>query len=215
MKQVSLTINGNKVIAGEGENLLRVALANGIYIPNLCYMKERAPEPASCRLCFVGVAGRETPVTACTETVVEGMVVNTQDAAACRLSQTGFELIMASHALDCARCARNGTCELQQIAHHLKVKINTKRFRKILRGLPVDDSHPNIRYEPDKCMLCGRCVWVCHERVMEPTLGYAYRGFKRVVSTFGGEPLAKHACERCHACVSVCPVGALVLKDKQ
>lgn len=215
MKNVTLTIDGKTITAGKGENLLRVALANGIYIPNLCYMEERSPEPASCRLCFVGVLGRETPVTACTETVVESMVVNTQDAAARRLSQTGFELIMASHALDCARCARNGTCDLQQIAHHLKVKLNTRRFRKILRGLPVDDSHSEVSYDPDKCVLCGRCVWVCHERVGEPALGFAQRGFKRVVSTFGGEPLAKYACQKCRDCVIVCPVGALVLKEKQ
>ena len=213
MKKVSLTIDGKNITAGEGENLLQVALANSIYIPNLCAMKERSPQPASCRLCFVGIMGRGRPVTACTETVANGMVVNTQDDDARRLAQTAFELIMASHPVDCAHCARNGTCELQKIARHLKAKLNTRRFRKILHNLPVDDSHPQIRYDPDKCMLCGRCVWVCRERVSEEVLGFAYRGFKRVVTTFGGEPLANYMCDKCNACVSVCPVGALVLKE--
>jgi bidirectional [NiFe] hydrogenase diaphorase subunit len=212
MKRVSLTIDGKKITAEEGDNLLYVALANGIYIPNLCAMKELSPQPASCRLCFVGISGRESPVAACTGEVTEGLIVDTQEPAARRLATTSFELIMASHPVDCAHCARNGFCELQKIAAHLKVKLNTKRFRKLVRGLPVDDSHPRITYDPNKCVLCGRCVRVCREQVKEPALGFAYRGFKRVVTTFGGEPLANYRCQACDACASVCPVGALVLK---
>jgi bidirectional [NiFe] hydrogenase diaphorase subunit len=212
MKKVSLTIDGKKITAAEGDNLLQVALANGIYIPNLCAMKERSPQPASCRMCFVGISGRESPVAACTEVVSEGLIVDTQEPAARRLATTSFELIMASHPVDCTHCARNGSCELQKIAGYLKVKLTTKRFRKLVRGLPVDDSHPLIIYDPDKCVLCGRCVWVCREQVKEPALGFAYRGFKRVVTTFGGEPLVNYQCQTCDACVSVCPVGALVLK---
>ena len=41
MKNVSLTIDGKKITARAGEKLLWVALENGIYIPNLCAIKER------------------------------------------------------------------------------------------------------------------------------------------------------------------------------
>ena len=212
MKKVSLTIDGKVISTGEGDNLLQVALANGIYIPNLCYIRERSPQAAACRLCWVGIKGRESPVNACTETAVDGMVVNTADAGARRLVLTAFELIMASHPVDCVHCARNGSCELQKIASRLKVKLDSGRFPKIIHHLEIDDSHPLIKYDPNKCVLCGRCVWVCREKAHEGVLGFAYRGFRRQVTTFGGGPLADYKCEKCRACVGVCPAGALVLK---
>jgi formate dehydrogenase major subunit/NADH-quinone oxidoreductase subunit G len=140
------------------------------------------------------------------------MVVNTQYEPARRLATTIFELIMASHPLDCANCERNGTCQLQRVAAHLKVNLNTKRFRKVFRGAEIDDSHPRITYDANKCILCGRCVYFCRERQGESALGFAHRGFKRRVSTFTGEPLGTYACSKCDACARVCPVGALMLK---
>ena len=120
---------------------------------------------------------------------------------------------MASHTLDCAHCAKNGSCELQNIAHHLGVRLKSKRLRELRRSLTVDDSHPQIRYDPTKCVLCGRCVWVCRERLGIGVLGFAYRGFQRVVTTFEGEPLSTTNCDRCIECVDVCPTGALILKE--
>ena len=102
MKTVSLTINGQKITAAKGAKLLWVALDNGIYIPNLCAIKDK-PEPnAACRLCFVEVEGDRDPVPACNQEVTEGMVVNTRGEKALRLARTGFELLMASHPVDCA-----------------------------------------------------------------------------------------------------------------
>jgi formate dehydrogenase major subunit/NADH-quinone oxidoreductase subunit G len=214
VKTVSITIDGKKITAGEGERLLWVALDNGIYIPNLCALRDK-PEPmAACRLCFVEVEGKEQPVTACAETIAEGMVVNTRGEKALRLARSTFELIMASHPVDCAHCAANGLCDLQNIAHHLNIKLKPKRFKKLLRGLPVDDSNPLFIYNPNKCVLCGRCVWVCREHDLG-ILGFAHRGFRRVVTTFADEPIGQHRCLECGECVRVCPSGALVFKDSK
>ena len=213
MKKVSLTIDGKRITAPEGENLLWVALDNGIYIPNLCALRDN-PEPlAACRLCFVEVEGKKQPVTACTETVSEGMVVNTRGAETLRLVRTGFELLMASNTVDCAHCAKNGSCELQKIAHHLNLKLKSKRFRKLLRELPIDDTNPLFTYDPNKCVLCGRCVWVCRKRLGIGALGFAGRGFRRIVTTFGNEPIAESNCQNCGDCVLVCPTGALIFKE--
>jgi len=212
MKTVSLTIDGRKITAPEGENLLWVALDNGIYIPNLCALRDKPEPAASCRLCFVEVDGRSQLVTACTEPVNEGMVVNTKGPEALRLARTGFELLLATHPVDCAHCLANRSCELQKIAHHLGVKLNSKRFKKILRELPVDDSSPVFTYDPNKCVLCSRCVWVCRQQGTG-ALGFAHRGFERVVTTFGDEPVGESKCLECGECVSICPTGAFVFKD--
>ena len=71
-KMITLTIDGRKITASEGEKLLWVALENGIYIPNLCAIKENNRLSASCRLCFVEVEGLAAPVTSCTLPVSEG-----------------------------------------------------------------------------------------------------------------------------------------------
>jgi bidirectional [NiFe] hydrogenase diaphorase subunit len=212
MKHVNLIIDGKQITATEGEKILWVALDNGIYIPNLCGLREN-PEPlAACRLCWVEVEGKNRPVTACTEPVFDGMVVNTRGNGALSLAKRGFELLMASHALDCAHCVKNRNCELQQIAHHLKVSLKTRSLRILLRDLPVDDSHPLFSYDPNKCVLCGRCVWVCRNRLKIGAFGFSHRGFQRRVTTFGDEPMSTSNCGECQECIVVCPTGALALK---
>lgn len=213
MKQVTFTIDGKKITAKEGTSVLAAALANGIYIPNLCHIADKPEPSASCRLCFVEIAGKEEPVTACTETVSEGMVVNTRGERALALARTGFELLMASHALDCAHCPANKKCELQKIARVLGCKLKTTRFRLLLRELPVDDSNPLFTYDPNKCVLCGRCVWACRRDIKSGVLGFAHRGFERRLTTFGDEPIGADRCLDCSVCVAACPTGALSFKE--
>ncbi len=212
MKSVSLSIDGKKITAKEGTKILRAALENDIYIANLCAIKDKAEPNAACRLCFVEIEGEEEPVTACTREATDGMVVNTRGERALELARTGFELLMASHPVDCANCPANGVCELQKIAKHIGGKLKTKRFRQLLRELPIDDSNPLFTYDPNKCVLCGRCVWVCRQRKETALLGFAHRGFKRVVTTFAGEPIGAERCLDCSACVEVCPTRALAFK---
>lgn len=211
-KRVSLTIDGRKIRAAPGEMILWAGLDNGIYIPNLCAIREKREPHASCRLCFVEVEGRDTPVAACTTPVAEGMVVNTGGAKALRLSRTALELLLASHPVDCAHCLRNDSCELQNIARRVGVKLKTRKFKKILPELPVDSSNPLFIYDPNKCVLCGRCVWVCQEKLGKGRIGFAYRGFRRMVTTFGDEPVGRAGCGDCSECVDVCPVGALAFR---
>ena len=210
---VSLTIDGKQIRAVEGDRILWAALDNGIYIPNLCAIRERSEPFASCRLCFVEVEGIDMPVTACTTPVREGMVVNTRGPKALRLARTSFELLLSNHPVDCAHCPRNGSCELQQIAKQLGVKLKTKRFRKVLRNLPIDSSSPTFVYDPNKCVLCGKCVWVCEDELGIGAIGFAHRGFQRRVTTFGDEPIGSSSCQGCGACVDVCPAGALAFKE--
>jgi formate dehydrogenase major subunit/NADH-quinone oxidoreductase subunit G len=214
MKEVSLTIDGKKIKAAEGEKILWVAIDHGIYIPNLCALRDKAEPFAACRLCFVEVEGKEEPVTACTEPVEEGMVVHTRGEMALRLARTSAELLIASHPINCGHCLKNRTCELQGIAKHLGIKLKTKRFRKLERNLPIDESSFFFTYDPNKCLLCGKCVWVCQERSGIGAIGFTRRGFKRMASTFQDKPIAESICNQCKECVKVCPVGALTFKNE-
>ena len=73
-KLVNLTIDGKKIQAREGDNLLQVALNNGIQIPYLCYHRKLSPTGA-CRMCVIKVKGQNGLIMSCTVTVQEGMEV--------------------------------------------------------------------------------------------------------------------------------------------
>ena len=135
----------------------------------------------------------------------EGMVVNTRGKNALRLARTAAELLLASHPVDCGHCLKNRSCELQKIAKHLGIKLKTKRFRRLERNLPIDESSSLFTYDPNKCVLCGKCVWVCQEKLGIGAIGFTRRGFKRMVSTFQDKPIAETICAQCAECVKVCP----------
>jgi formate dehydrogenase major subunit/NADH-quinone oxidoreductase subunit G len=139
------------------------------------------------------------------------MVVHLNTPKVQRLRNTAFELLLSHHKLDCGHCAKNRSCELQSIASRLGLKLKLTRLRQIPRDLPVDSSHPLFTYDPNKCVLCGKCIWVCHEQGTG-ILDFAFKGIETRVSTIESIPLAEAGCNSCLACVAVCPVGSLVSK---
>jgi bidirectional [NiFe] hydrogenase diaphorase subunit len=213
VNMVTLTIDNIKVKAKKGDNLLWVALDNGFYVPNLCALRDFKKPSASCRLCFVEVVGVKSPVTSCTVSVTEGMAVKLNTDGVKRIRNAAFELLLSHHQIDCAHCEKNRNCELQNIAAKLSLKLKPKKFRHISRNLTIDSSHPLFYYNPNKCVLCGRCIQICKEQG-SGTLDYAFRGINTIVSTFAGMPLSETCPNSCLACVAVCPVGSLVAKQK-
>jgi bidirectional [NiFe] hydrogenase diaphorase subunit len=209
----TLIIAGSEVRAARGANLLWAALDKGFYIPNLCAVRGLPRPPASCRLCFVEIAGRTGgPVTACTEKVSDGMSVTLDSAGIRRLRRASFNLLLSNHALDCGQCVKNRRCGLQKIAAHEHFKLNDRRFNRIAGEFPVDSSHPLIVFDRNKCVLCGKCIRACSESGTS-ALDFAYRGLKTAVSTFAEMPLAETDCNSCLACAGVCPVGSIYLKS--
>jgi formate dehydrogenase major subunit/NADH-quinone oxidoreductase subunit G len=206
-------INGKDVACSEGESILWAAIDNGIYIPNLCSIRKKREAYGACRLCFVEVQGEGRPVIACGTRVREGMVIDTRGEKALRLARTAFELILSNHPVNCAPCLKSGSCELQKIARCLGVRLTDERFRKCLRNLPIDDTSPVFIHDPNKCVLCGRCVWLCQVGLEIGTIGFAHRGFQRLVATFGDEPIGESECKNLMELVEVCPTGAFAAKN--
>jgi bidirectional [NiFe] hydrogenase diaphorase subunit len=211
-ERVTLTIDEQTVEAEPGTKVLWAALDAGLFIPNLCAIRERDAAFGACRLCFVEVEGRDLPVTACSEPVTEGMVVRTCSDRVDRLRRTALELLLSHHDLDCKNCPSNRSCALQDLAKKLKVRLVPKRMRKLPAEMPVDDSHPEIVLNPNRCVLCGRCIWVCREQEKSGALDFVFRGLNTRIAPFRLEPLADAPCTGCLRCVEVCPVGALTKK---
>ncbi len=208
---VTLAVDDKEIKTKEGNTVLQACLDNDVYIPNLCYLKEMKNPPASCRLCFVEIEGYKSPVTSCTVNVQDGMVVRTDTEHVKRLQKTAFELLLSVHHVDCKNCPANRRCELQRISKHLHFGLKLKRLDQIEREIKIDQEHPFLEYHPHRCVLCGRCIFVCKEKNGYPILSFAKRGLDTVV-TFFGEGDSASVCRDCQDCIDVCPVAALTPK---
>ena len=169
--------------------------------------------PTSCRLCFVEIKGENKPVNSCAIKVVDGMVVKTDTPQVRRLQKTAFELLLSVHKIECKVCPANKKCELQKIAKFLHVPLKQKRIEYLEREIKNTEEHPSLKYDPYKCVLCGKCVYICSEKYKHPLLSFAKRGLDMIISFYGEITPDKIPCDNCYACVDICPVAALTKKN--
>ena len=209
---ITLHIDDNKIKAAMGTNLLKVCLDNEIYIPHLCYLDGMEQPPASCRLCFVEIEGEENPVPACSRFVSEEMVINTGTQRVRQLQKTALQLLLSVHDVDCKNCPVNRKCALQKMSKFLNTALKTKHFNLFLKEAQLDQRHPFLDYYPNRCVLCGRCIYVCRQHQNSADLTFADRGFDTVIRYYDRPRKASLSCDTCHDCASVCPVGALLPK---
>ncbi len=206
--EVVISIDGREIRTRAGRRVLASALDAGIWIPHLCGVETEPLPFGACRLCWVEVDGRRRPVTACTLEASEGLAVRTRSPEIDRLVRSGFELLLSTHPLPCKGCPGHKQCALQEIASRRGLKLRHGRLPVLLPGLPVDESHPRVGLDPNRCVLCGECVRVCAEEGAH-ALVFAGRGLTTRISTFDGQPLGSSTCTACESCVKVCPVKAL------
>ncbi len=209
---IKIVVDNREIQVEEGANLLKACLDHEVYIPNLCYMDMLEHPPASCRLCFVEIEGREQPVPSCQVEVTAGMVIKTDGPAVRRLQRTALELLLSVHHVDCGHCPANKKCELQKIARFLKVGLKPKRLEISLKDLETVDDHPFLNHHPNRCVLCGKCIQVCRKAHGVPMMDFAERGFKTVIRFYGTKKPDPVSCQKCLACVAICPVGAITPK---
>ena len=210
---VKLLVDGREIEAQEGTVLLQACLGKGIYIPNLCFLEDMGSPPASCRLCFVQIEGREDPVPSCAVKVTEPMVVKTDTPAVRSLQRSAFRFLMSVHEIRCRPCPANRKCELQRIAKFLQIGLNPKGLETSLKETSLVQNHPLLDYHPNRCVLCGRCIHVCQRQHGRALMTFAKRGFDTVVSFYGNRDPAASPCRDCLACVETCPVAAITLRQ--
>ncbi len=207
---VSLTIDGIKVTVPENTTVLEAARQANIHIPTLCYLKG-VNQIGACRMCLVEVKGGRALQAACVYPVSEGMEVYTNNARIRNARKVNLELILSNHDRSCLTCVRNQNCELQSLAEELGIRDITYDGVQIER--PIDTSSPSIVRDPNKCILCRRCVATCQNIQKIGVIGATNRGFNTIIEPVFDMKLADVPCINCGQCIMACPVGALKEKD--
>lgn len=210
-KTIAIDLDGQHLEVSPGSSILEAAEGGGIHIPTLCH-HPRLSVVASCRVCLVAVEGMKGLVPSCATPVRDGMVIKTDTPEVLAARRMAVELLLSAHPLNCEDCDSNGKCELQSLADDLGVY--TLRFPRDEERKPVDERHPFIQYDPNKCILCGRCVRACREIAVNDVWTVSGRGKSSIVSTFFQDSMESVGCLSCGECISVCPTGALTEKPE-
>lgn len=206
MRKVNITINGIKVSVPENYTILEAAKEVNIFIPTLCYLKD-INEVGCCRMCLVETKGGKGLQAACVTPVTEGMEVFTHSAKAVDARKVNLELILSNHATRCQTCIRSWTsCELQTLAN--KMGILDVRFEGETSHHPQDTGISIVR-DPDKCILCRRCISTCQKIQQVSVIEAIGRGFHTVIGSPFEKSLSDTPCVDCGQCINACPVGAL------
>lgn len=208
---MKIVINNQSVEVNEGITIKDACHSVGINVPSLCYLKDVSSN-ASCGICVVEVKGARSLLRSCITQVTDGMEITTNNQRVMDARKVNVELLLANHPQDCLICDRNQNCELQQITFDLG--INSKRFVRTRKEyLQIDDSSLSLVREPEKCILCGRCVAVCSEMQTVNAIDFSGRGLKSKISTYMDLGLGIVACTNCGQCALVCPTGAITEKS--
>lgn len=185
--------------------------AVGINIPSLCYLKDVSSN-ASCGVCVVEVKGARSLLRSCITKITDGMEITTNSQRVMDARRINVELLLANHPQDCLICDRNQNCELQKLTFDLGVQ--SKRFVRTRKEYYAkDESSLSLVRDPEKCILCGRCVTVCREVQGVNAIDFSGRGLKSKISTYLDLGLGVVACTNCGQCALVCPTGAITEKS--
>ncbi|WP_294497313.1 [FeFe] hydrogenase, group A [uncultured Gemmiger sp.] len=209
---VNVTVNGIAVQVPEGTTILNAALAAGVEIPHLCYLKH-LNEIGACRICCVEIEGERNLVPSCNNPVFEGMVIRTNTDRVRRTRRINVELILSQHDCKCATCVRSGNCQLQSIANDLGILENPYPTDLVtgVRALWPKD-FPLYR-DTNKCIKCMRCIQVCDKMQGVNVWDLSGTGSRTRVDVSHNRRIKASDCALCGQCITHCPVGALRERD--
>ncbi len=206
---VELTINGKHVSAPDGSTVLEAAKLAGIDIPHLCHLPGIHTN-GSCRVCVVEIEGMKNLMASCIVKATNGMVVHTSTERVRLARKIVYDLLISNHPQDCTFCSRNQNCELQILGSTLGIQ--ETHISGVKSQARVDVS-PSIARNSAKCVLCRRCVTVCHDVQGVGVIYAQNRGFNTVVAPATYAPLDSTDCAMCGQCTLVCPTAALTETD--
>ena len=205
----SVAIDGVIQKAVAGERLIELIIHTGGSIPHVCYHPQLGPIE-TCDTCMVEVNG--DLVRACATAVADGMRVSTNSVKARAAQVEAFDRILSNHQLYCTVCDKNnGNCTVHNATRLLAIEHQQIPFRP--KSYEVDNTNPFYRYDPDQCILCGRCVEACQDLQVNETLSIRWEDAHPRVLWDGGTRIGESSCVSCGHCVTVCPCNALMEKS--
>ncbi|MCM3587576.1 formate dehydrogenase subunit alpha [Mesobacillus maritimus] len=205
----SIKINDKEYDAKSGQTILDVAQSQDYFIPSICYHPNLG-SIQTCDTCFVNVGGKM--VRACTTKAEPDMKVDTLSRPVKDAQYEAMSRILKNHELYCTVCDNNnGNCVVHNTAEHLEIE--HQKYEFVAKPYPPDNSHPFYRYEPDQCILCGRCVEACQDLQVNETLTIDWKREAPRVIWDNDVPIDQSSCVSCGHCVTVCPCNALMEKS--
>ena len=137
------------------------------------------------------------------------MSVRTATERAQSARTEAFDRILSHHLLYCTVCDNNnGNCEVHNTTKMMAIEHQSLPFKT--KPYEVDYTNPFYRYDPDQCILCGRCVEACQNLEVNETLSIRWEDPNPRVLWDGGSTIGESSCVSCGHCVTVCPCNALM-----
>lgn len=211
MEAITITLNGREVSGHPGMTILELAKESGVSIPTLCY-DAHLISVGACRICLVEDERTGTLMASCVTPIASGMVINTQSPKVEERRKTIIKLMLASHPDSCLVCDKGNRCELRNVAADMGIGLVD--FQRIPMKATIEEVNPFIERDLSKCILCAKCIRADQEMVVEGAIDYMQRGFASKPAALNDVPLEKSDCTFCGTCVSVCPTGALMEKER-
>ena len=205
---VSINIDGIDYSVEKNSLLIDTMIDNGLDISYFCYHKSLGCE-GSCRMCMVEIEGAKRPQIACDTLIKDGMRVSTKSDKIKATRKEILELELINHPIDCPTCDKAGECKLQDSYMDNGLYDNYIDKTQKAPKKPNIDFGGGVLYNPNRCVLCTRCVRFTRDITKSSELGVLKRANKSYISTIDGLDNNSYA----KNIVSLCPVGALSDKD--
>jgi formate dehydrogenase major subunit len=197
-------LEGVDLEVADGTSVLELLRSAGRFVPTLCFHPRLGPLQ-TCDTCLVLVNGQL--VRSCATPAREGLRIDASSPAVGAARQAAIDRVLENHELACTLCDRNnGDCELHNTA--LRMGVRHQTFRP--KPYALDDSNPFYVYNPNQCILCGRCVEACQDVVVNEVLHIDWKLNPPRVVWDSGVPVDQSSCVSCGTCATVCPVDALL-----
>jgi ferredoxin len=107
-------------------------------------------------------------------------------------------------------CRKGAACLLRDYAEVYEAK--QTKYKAERRRFARNTQHPQVIYEPGKCIDCGICIQVSAQEGERLGLAFVGRGFDMRVAVPFGAPLSEGLERVARKCAEACPTGALALK---